>query len=54
VQGYRYLNYWNFGGREASLAGKADKAKDQAESMLSKAEHRLEEVAENVKGVIPK
>jgi hypothetical protein len=54
VQGYRYLNYWNFGGREASLAGKADKVKDQAEGMLSKAEHKLEAVAENAKGVIPK
>ncbi|KAH8731326.1 hypothetical protein GQ44DRAFT_588866, partial [Phaeosphaeriaceae sp. PMI808] len=26
VQGYRYLNYWNFGGRDASLAAKAEKA----------------------------
>lgn len=23
VQGYRYLNYWNFGGRDAALAAKA-------------------------------
>ncbi|KAJ5763318.1 hypothetical protein N7533_001999 [Penicillium manginii] len=23
VQGYRYLNYWNWGGREAALAAKA-------------------------------
>ena len=54
VQGYRYLNYWNFGGREASLAGKADKAKDEAMGMVGKAEQKLEKVAENVKGVIPK
>ncbi|EOA80996.1 pyruvate transporter mpc1 [Exserohilum turcicum] len=36
VQGYRYLNYWNFGGRDATLAGKADKAKDKLESVVSK------------------
>ncbi|KAK2788507.1 pyruvate transporter mpc1 [Onygenales sp. PD_12] len=24
TQGYRYLNYWNWGGREASLAAKAN------------------------------
>jgi hypothetical protein len=54
VQGYRYLNYWNFGGREASLAGKADQAKTEAMSGLQKAEHKLENVADKVKGVIPK
>jgi hypothetical protein len=54
VQGYRYLNYWNFGGREASLAGKAGKAKDEVMGMVGKAEQKLEKVAEDVKGVIPK
>jgi hypothetical protein len=54
VQGYRYLNYWNFGGREASLAGKAEQAKDEAMGVVGKAEQKLEKVAGDVKGVIPK
>ncbi|KAL1304656.1 hypothetical protein AAFC00_003617 [Neodothiora populina] len=45
VQGYRYLNYWKFGGREASLAAKAkaegagiaDKASDLAAQAKSQA-----------------
>ncbi|KAF2084230.1 UPF0041 domain protein [Saccharata proteae CBS 121410] len=51
VQGYRYLNYWNFGGREKSLEQKAkeglstvkdeanqakDAAKDAAQKVLQK------------------
>jgi hypothetical protein len=54
VQGYRYLNYWNFGGREASLAGKADKAKDQAMGMVGKAEQKLDKIAQDVKGAVSK
>ncbi|KAL1793112.1 hypothetical protein ACET3X_008094 [Alternaria dauci] len=54
VQGYRYLNYWNFGGREATLAGKADKAKEEAIGVVGKAEQKLEKVAQDVKGVLPK
>jgi len=54
VQGYRYLNYWNFGGREASLAGKADIAKQEALGVADKAGQKLEQVADKVKGVIPK
>ena len=34
VQGYRYLNYWHFGGRDATLAGKADKLKAEVEKKL--------------------
>lgn len=37
VQGYRYLNYWNFGGREASLGGKVGEIKDKvAEKVVGK------------------
>lgn len=36
VQGYRYLNYWNFGGREATLKGKAEKVGEQVKSAVSK------------------
>jgi hypothetical protein len=54
VQGYRYLNYWNFGGREATLAGTADKAKTEAQGVLSKVEKKAEGVAQDVKGAISK
>jgi hypothetical protein len=54
VQGYRYVNYWNFGGREASLAGQADMAKEQAMGGLQKAEQKLEGVADKVKSAVSK
>jgi hypothetical protein len=33
VQGYRYLNYWNFGGREASLEAKAKEGLGEAKAV---------------------
>ncbi|KAJ5579960.1 Mitochondrial pyruvate carrier 1 [Penicillium hispanicum] len=32
VQGYRYLSYWNWGGREAKLAEEAKQGKQAAEA----------------------
>ncbi|KAK5133673.1 hypothetical protein LTR08_007527 [Meristemomyces frigidus] len=53
TQGYRYLNYWNFGGREASLSAKAKEGLSQAEGALDKtvtqAEGVMRDAAGNVK-----
>ncbi|PUU76015.1 hypothetical protein B9Z19DRAFT_992331 [Tuber borchii] len=35
AQGYRYLNYWNYGGREKSLAEKAKEASVLAASSVA-------------------
>ncbi|EAU34497.1 conserved hypothetical protein [Aspergillus terreus NIH2624] len=32
AQGYRYLNYWNWGGREAKLAQAAQQGKEATEA----------------------
>jgi hypothetical protein len=47
VQGYRYLNYWNFGGREAGLAQKAKEGVNEATSAIQGA-------GEKIKGVVSK
>lgn len=47
VQGYRYLNYWNFGGRDAALAQKAKEG-------VSEAKDKAGEVAEKVKEAVGK
>ena len=45
TQGYRYLNYWNFGGREAQLASKAKVAGSklgmEAEGLVNQAKDGL-------------
>lgn len=41
VQGYRYLNYWNFGGRDASLAAKAKEGAAGAEAAIEKAGDKI-------------
>lgn len=46
VQGYRYLNYWNFGGRDAALAAK--------EKVGGKVVGVAEQVKEQAKGVVGK
>jgi hypothetical protein len=51
VQGYRYLNYWNFGGREAGLV---EKAKVEAAGGVEKVERKMGDVAEKVKGAVGK
>lgn len=51
VQGYRYLNYWNFGGREASLV---DKAKVEGSELKDKAEGVAAQVKEQVKTAVGK
>ncbi|KAL6716406.1 pyruvate transporter mpc1 [Lecanora helva] len=63
TQGYRYLNYYNFGGREAALQEKAkgeasrlatdgkviaEDAKKGAETLAGKAREKAEEVKEKV------
>jgi hypothetical protein len=47
VQGYRYLNYWNFGGREASL-------QDQAKAGANIASDKVKEGLEKAKEVVGK
>lgn len=47
VQGYRYLNYWNFGGRDEALAAKAREGLNQATG-------KVEELADKAKGVVGK
>lgn len=47
VQGYRYLNYWNFGGRDAALAQKAKEG-------VSEVKGKAGEVAEKVKEAVGK
>ncbi|KAH7072819.1 hypothetical protein BKA63DRAFT_51617 [Paraphoma chrysanthemicola] len=47
VQGYRYLNYWNFGGREASL-------QDQAKPGANIAGDKVKEGLEKAKEVVGK
>ena len=53
TQGYRYINYWNLGGRETSLAAKAKEGLTQAEGGLDKAvsqaEGMMRDAAGNVK-----
>ncbi|OAL06717.1 UPF0041-domain-containing protein [Phaeosphaeriaceae sp. SRC1lsM3a] len=47
VQGYRYLNYWNFGGRDAALAAKAKEG-------VAGAKETAREVGDKVKEVVGK
>ncbi|KAL6709751.1 pyruvate transporter mpc1 [Coniothyrium glycines] len=42
VQGYRYVNYWNMGGREASLKGKAEQVGGDAKEILGDAVKKAE------------
>ncbi|KAJ4370551.1 pyruvate transporter mpc1 [Neocucurbitaria cava] len=51
VQGYRYLNHFHFGGREASLT---DKAKTEASGAAAAVESKAKEVADKAKGVVGK
>ncbi|CBX90189.1 pyruvate transporter mpc1 [Plenodomus lingam] len=51
VQGYRYLNYWNFGGREASLEAKM---KSGAETVGDKASAVAAKVEDKARGVVGK
>jgi hypothetical protein len=44
VQGYRYLNYWNFGGREASLETKAKEGVNGATKAMEKVGDKMKEV----------
>jgi hypothetical protein len=45
VQGYRYLNYWNFGGRDAALAEKAKVGVSKAREGAEKVGDKIKEVA---------
>jgi len=51
VQAYRYLNYFNFGGREASLAAKA---KSEASSIADSTKTELNKAGDKVKEVAAK
>jgi hypothetical protein len=47
VQGYRYLNYWNFGGREESLKVKAQEGVSEVKGVA-------EQVGDKVKQAVGK
>jgi hypothetical protein len=47
VQGYRYLNYWNFGGRDEALKAKAKEGVAEAKGVA-------EQVGEKVKQAVGK
>jgi hypothetical protein len=51
VQGYRYLNYWNFGGRDAALA---EKAKSEVGGVAAVVEAKAKEVADKAKAAVGK
>lgn len=51
VQGYRYLQYWNFGGRDATLASKA---KGEASGAAAVVETQVQEAVEKAKSVVGK
>lgn len=44
VQGYRYLNYWNFGGREASVAQNANEGVSGVTEAVERAGEKVKEV----------
>lgn len=44
VQGYRYLNYWNFGGRDVALAQKAKEGVSGATAAVERAGDKVKEV----------
>lgn len=61
TQGYRYINYWNMGGREKSLEAKAkeglsaaggslEKSASQAEGTLKSAAMKVESGAKDLAG----
>lgn len=43
VQGYRYLNYWNFGGRDEALAAKAKEGVSGATVAVEKAGDKIKQ-----------
>jgi len=47
VQGYRYLNYWNYGGRELAV-----KAREAAVETAGDAQETAAQVAEKVKSAV--
>ncbi len=49
VQGYRFTQYWNFGGRDAALAAKA-----QANGALGTIEGKAKEAADKAKNLVSK
>jgi len=53
TQGYRFLQYWNWGGREAKLSiqKQAEALKFKAEGAVDKGKEKFTEVKEAVKGV---
>ncbi|GAB7357437.1 hypothetical protein MBLNU459_g8362t1 [Dothideomycetes sp. NU459] len=58
TQGYRYLNYWKFGGREASLTEKAkaqaSSLSDSAASLADKAKGELKVAEGKAKEIVGK
>ncbi|KAL2040076.1 hypothetical protein N7G274_006979 [Stereocaulon virgatum] len=49
TQGYRYLQYWNFGGKEAALQ---DKAKAEARKIGADGKELVEEAKEGAQGIV--
>ncbi|KAK3178327.1 hypothetical protein OEA41_000460 [Lepraria neglecta] len=49
TQGYRYLQYWNFGGKEAALQ---DKAKSEAKKIGADGKEMAEETKEGAQGIV--
>lgn len=54
VQGYRYVNYWNMGGREATLKGRAEKEASEAKGLASDVAHKAEEKMAQVTAEVKK
>ncbi|KAF2435172.1 UPF0041-domain-containing protein [Tothia fuscella] len=50
TQGYRFLNYWNFGGREKTLAGKAKEGLDTAADSAKSAKESVVDAAKKAVG----
>ncbi|KIW01716.1 uncharacterized protein PV09_06893 [Verruconis gallopava] len=49
TQGYRYLKYWKFGGREAALEQKAKEGASAAKDVANKGVEAIKDAAKDVK-----
>lgn len=58
TQGYRYLNYWNFGGREQALASKVKlqgtEMKNEAIGLVNQAKDGLDKAEAKVQETVSK
>lgn len=54
TQGYRYLQYHNWGGKEAAMKAKAEKGVDEAKMLASDAKEKLEGLVDKAKESLTK